>query len=314
MATMQAVQVHDYNQPAQLRLEEIPVPALQDDEVLVRIAAASVNPIDWRVCDGTLREKLPTPLPFTPGGDFSGEIAAVGGRVTAFKMGDAVFGMTSTPGYCAGAFAQFAAVKARHAAQKPLSLSHVEAAAVPLAALTAWQAVFDRGSVSAGQRVLIHAGAGGVGSFAVQFARIAGATITATSSAANRDYLLGLGAADVIDYHAVQFEDVLKNLDVVIDLLGGEIQARSYKVLRPGGILVNALGAVMEDKAKAAGVRGVKVAVAPNAAQLNEIAKLIDTGQVRVTIAKVFPMAEVAAALALSRTGRVRGKIVLEGI
>jgi len=311
MELMKALLVHDYGDAGAMRVERIPKPALQADEILVRVHAASVNPVDWKVCDGVLRDKLPMAMPFIPGGDFSGIVEDVGGETAGFAAGMAVFGMTSTPGYRAGAFAEFVAVKAWHAAAKPSSLTHEEAAAVPLAALTAWQAVFDRAGLRAGQHILIHAGAGGVGGFAVQFAREAGAIVTATSSAANADYVRALGAAEIIDYRAEKFEDGRRDFDIVIDLIGGETQARSYAVLKRGGVLVNAWGAIMQDKADAAGVRGVKVAVEPDGAQLTRIAALIDAGKVNVSVAKVFGLADYGAALAESRTGHVRGKIVL---
>ena len=308
---MKAVLVHEYGNPAAMRVEQTGIPKLQPDEILVRVNAASVNPVDWKVCDGMLKDKLPMAMPFIPGGDFSGTVAATGSEAAGVTIGMAVFGMTSTPGYRAGAFAQFVAVNANHVAAKPKTLSHEEAAGVPLAALTAWQAVFDRAGLRAGQKILIHAGAGGVGSFAIQFARAAGAIITTTTSAANTGYVRALGADEVIDYRAQNFGDVGRNFDAVIDLIGVETQERSYAVLRPGGVLVNAWGAIMQDKAEAAGVRGVKVAVEPDANQLSKIAELIDAAKVRVAVAKVFPLADCAAALDESRTGHVRGKIVL---
>jgi NADPH:quinone reductase-like Zn-dependent oxidoreductase len=311
MEMMKAVLVHEYGNPAAMRVEQTGIPKLQPDEILVRVNAASVNPVDWKVCDGMLKDKLPMAMPFIPGGDFSGTVAATGSEAAGVTIGMAVFGMTSTPGYRAGAFAQFVAVNANHVAAKPKTLSHEEAAGVPLAALTAWQAVFDRAGLRAGQKILIHAGAGGVGSFAIQFARAAGAIITTTTSAANTGYVRALGADEVIDYRAQNFGDVGRNFDAVIDLIGGETQERSYAVLRPGGVLVNAWGAIMQDKAEAAGVRGVKVAVEPDANQLSKIAELIDAAKVRVSVAKVFPLADCAAALDESRTGHVRGKIVL---
>jgi NADPH:quinone reductase-like Zn-dependent oxidoreductase len=311
MEMMKAVLVHEYGNPAAMRVEQTGIPKLQPDEILVRVNAASVNPVDWKVCDGMLKDKLPMAMPFIPGGDFSGTVAATGSEAAGVTIGMAVFGMTSTPGYRAGAFAQFVAVNANHVAAKPKTLSHEEAAGVPLAALTAWQAVFDRAGLRAGQKILIHAGAGGVGSFAIQFARAAGAIITTTTSAANTGYVRALGADEVIDYRAQNFGDVGRNFDAVIDLIGGETQERSYAVLRPGGVLVNAWGAIMQDKAEAAGVRGVKVAVEPDANQLSKIAELIDAAKVRVAVAKVFPLADCAAALDESRTGHVRGKIVL---
>jgi NADPH:quinone reductase-like Zn-dependent oxidoreductase len=308
---MRAIRVHAYGDPSAMRLERIPPPVPRPGEILVRVHAASVNPVDWKVCDGMLREQLAMELPFTPGGDFAGVVVECGAGVTAFSPGDPVFGMTSTPGYRSGAFAEFVAVRAADAAKKPASLDMGHAAAVPLAALTAWQALFDRAEIRENQKILIHAGAGGVGGFAIQFARHAGAHVIATASAANADFLRDLGAEQVIDYRATAFETVLNDLDAVIDLIGGETQARSYAVLRRGGVLVNAWGAIMRDKADAAGVRGVKVAVAANGAQLSEIAALIDAGAVRITLARCLPLARIAQAYALSRDGHVRGKIVL---
>jgi len=307
---MEALRLHAYGTPDGLRLDNVELPACGADEVLVRVHAASVNPVDWKVCDGILKEKLIMQLPFIPGGDFSGTIAAVGSEVTAPRLGDSVFGMTSTPGYRAGAFAEYVAVKAKDVAAKPRSFDHVQASSVPLAALTAWQAVFDRAELRQGQRVLIHAGAGGVGGFAIQFAREAGATVITTTSARNADYVRELGADQVIDYHATRFEDVLTDLDVVIDLLGEDVQARSYAVLRPGGVLVNAWGSIMEEQARAAGVRGVKVAVAANGAQLAEIARLIDADKVKTTIAAELPYAEAAAGLATVGGWFVGGTVV----
>ncbi len=311
MAMMRAIRIHSYGTADRFPMEMLALPELLDDEILVRVHAASVNPVDWKVCDGVLKDKLVLALPFIPGGDFSGTVAAVGAGCAGLAPEQAVFGMTSTPGYRAGAFAEYVAVKAADVAPKPQRFDHVQAASVPLAALTAWQAVFDRAALSRGQRVLIHAGAGGVGSFAIQFARHAGAYVITTTSAGNADYVRALGADQVIDYRAEKFEDVLRDLDVVIDLLGEDVQARSYAVLRPGGVLVNAWGTIMEDKARAYGVRGVKVAVAADGGQLREIAALIDAGKVTTTVAATFPFAEAAAGLALSRTGHVRGKVVL---
>jgi NADPH:quinone reductase-like Zn-dependent oxidoreductase len=307
---MKAIMVRGYGGLKDISLEEVPAPVPADDEILVRVQAAGVNPVDWKIAGGMLKDRQDV-LPYIPGGDFSGMVTAAGNAVTKFKIGDAVFGMTSTPNFRIGAFAEFVAVKAADAAFMPKNLDMVAAAAVPLAALTAWQALFDRAELQAGQRILIHAGAGGVGGFAIQFARHAGAKITTTTSAANADYVRGLGADEVIDYRAVPFENAVKDLDAVLDLIGGDTQARSYKVLRPGGVLVNAWGTIMQDEAAAAGVRGVKVAVTGNGAQLTEIARLIETGSVKMEIAKVMPLAEVQQAFALSRDGHVRGKIVL---
>lgn len=311
MEHMKALLVYEYGDSNAVRVEHIDRPVLEPDDILVRVHAASVNPVDWKVCDGLLKEKLPMAMPFIPGGDFSGTVEEAGSATGGFSSDSAVFGMTSTPGYRAGAFAEFVAVKAAHVAAMPASLSYEEAASVPLAALTAWQALFDRAGLVAGQRILIHAGAGGVGGFAIQFAREAGAIVTTTTSAANADYVRELGATEVIDYRSVKFEDRCRDFDVVIDLIGGETQARSYGVLKRGGVLVNAWGAIMREEAEAAGVRGVKVAVEPDGGQLARIAALIDAGKVRVLVANSFALEDCAAALVESRTGHVRGKIVL---
>ncbi len=311
MSTMQAIRVHAYGTDDGLTLDTVPLPNFSADEILVRVHAASVNPVDWKVCDGILKDKLVMRMPFIPGGDFSGTVAAVGSAVSALRPDNEVFGMTSTPGYRAGAFAEYVAVKAADVAEKPHCFDHAHAASVPLAALTAWQAVFDRATVQPGQRILIHAGAGGVGSFAIQFAREAGAYVITTTSAGNADYVRALGADQVIDYHTQKFEEALTDIDVVIDLLGEDVQRRSYAVLRPGGVLVNAWGSIMEERANAAGVRALKVAVAANGAQLTEIAALIDVGKVKTNIATTLPYAKAAEGLGLSRTGHVRGKIVL---
>jgi NADPH:quinone reductase-like Zn-dependent oxidoreductase len=311
MTDMRAVRIHDHGGPEVIRIDTVPVPTPAPGEILVRVHAASINPVDWKVRDGMLKERLPLRLPLTLGGDFSGVVAALGKDVSDPPIGSAVFGMARGPSYAHGAFADYVAVPARNVALKPAALGHADAGSVPLAALTAWQALFDRGEIAAGQRVLIHAAAGGVGGFAVQFARAAGATVIVTASAANEAYVRGLGASRVIDYRTTLFETVLNDIDLVIDLVGGETQARSYTVLRPGGTLVNAWGAIMQDKAEAASVRGIKVAVAPDKAALSEIGRRLAAGEVRTTIARTFPLSAAADALELSRTGHVRGKIVL---
>jgi NADPH:quinone reductase-like Zn-dependent oxidoreductase len=211
-----------------------------------------------------------------------------------------------------GTYSEYFVVRASEIAQKPRSLNHIHAAAVPLTALTAWQALFDHGGVAAGQKVLIHAAAGGVGSFAVQFARIKGAHVAGTASARHHEYLRALGCDQPIDYTTTRFEAAVRDMDMVLDSMGGEIRARSWKVLKPGGILVAILGpAPSEEEAQAHGVRSALFLVAPNAAQLAEIASLIDAGKVKVHVDAVFPLAEAAKAHELSQTNHVQGKIVL---
>jgi NADPH:quinone reductase-like Zn-dependent oxidoreductase len=311
MTAMRAVRIHEYGGPEMLRIDTVSIPVPARGQILVRVHAASVNPVDWKVRDGLLKEKLRLDLPVTLGGDFSGVVAGAGSDAADLPPGTAVFGTTGTGGYASGALADYVVVPAANVAIKPATLSHVEAGSVPLASLTAWQALFDRGELTAGQRVLIHAAAGGVGSFAVQLARSAGAHVIATASAANEAYVRELGAAEFIDYRTTRFEQVLSGIDLVIDLVGEETQARSYAVLRPGGTLVNAWGTIMQDRADAASVRAVKVAVAANREQLTEIGRRLDRGELRTRIAGCYPLSEVADAFERSKSARVSGKLVI---
>ena len=310
MATMQAVRFHSYGHPAVLLLEEVPRPTAGSDEVLVRVHAAGVNPLDWKVRAGHLKDWLPHRLPLIPGWDVSGVVEALGPDVTAFKTGDAVYGMLDFGRD--GAYAEYVAAGIRTLALKPSSLDHVQAAAVPLAALTAWQSLFDSASLSAGQTVLIHGAAGGVGHFAVQFAKWKGAKVIGTASAGNESFLRELGADKVIDYRTTRFEEAVGGVDVVLDTIGGETQQRSWQVLKKGGILVATLGISSPEAPGEHGVRGAGVSVHPDPAQLAQIAALIDAGDLKPVIAAVLPLTEAARAHEMSQTGHGRGKIVLK--
>ena len=236
-------------------------------------------------------------------------MAALAPKVSEVKLGEAVYGLCDFPRD--GAAAEYVAVRAANLAPKPRTLSHTETAAVPLSALTAWQALFDAGNLTAGQKVLIHGAAGGVGSFAVQFATLKGAHVIGTASKKNHEFLRSLGAEETIDYNTTKFEDVVHDVDVVLDTITGETTERSWKVLKKGGILLSILQPPSPEKAAAHGVRCAHVFVQPNVEQLNEIAKLVDTGKLKVVIEKVFPLWEARAAQELSATGHVRGKIVI---
>ena len=310
MKTMKAVVIHSYGGREVLVSEDMPVPEITDDEVLIRVHAAGVNPVDWKVRAGYLSEMLPYEFPLILGWDVSGTVAKAGSKVTRLSVGDEVYALADISRN--GAYAEFIAVKGDGVALKPDSLDHVHAASVPLAALTAWQAMFGAADLSEGQRILIHAAAGGVGSFAVQFAKWKGAHVLGTASARNREFLLGLGADEVIDYTTTPFEDVAVDVDVVLDAMGGETQERSWKTLRSDGILVSILGPPDENKATEFGVRSAGVFVQPNAGQLAEIAQLIDSGDIKPVVTEVLPMADVAKAHEMSETEHVRGKIVLE--
>ena len=307
--TGRAVVLDRFGGPDAMRVGAVPIPVPRDDEVLVRVAAASVNPVDGKIRDGGYPLVTAADLPRVLGRDLAGTIEAVGTRAHyMLARGEAVFAYV---GLDRGAQADYVVVKAVELCAAPRTLDLVHAAALPLAAMTAWQGLFDHGGLRAGQRVLVHGGAGGVGHLAVQFARNRGATVYATCSADDRAFVEGLGAERAIDYRAERFEEELGDLDLVLDLLGGDTQARSWGTLRPGGMLVSTLD---PDEAAAAahGVRTVpRWHAEPNARQLGEVADLVDAGRVRVEVADTFPLADAAAAYARLAEGGVRGKLVL---
>jgi len=312
MATMKAVRVHEYGGPEALRYEDAPRPDPGPGEVLIRVHAAGVNPVDVAVRAGFFKERIKYPLPMIPGWDVSGVVEATGAGVSRLKVGDEVY---SRPDISRnGSYAEYMVAKESEVARKPKSIDHVHAAAIPLAALTAWQALFDAGKLSAGQTALIHGAAGGVGSFAVQFAKLKGARVIAIASARNHDYLRSLGADQVIDYNATKFETVVRDVDVVLDAITGEVADRSYGVIRKGGIYVSILMPPSAEKAAAHGVRVAHVFVQPIVEELDEIAKLVDSGELKVTLEKVFPLAQAAAAQESVATKHTRGKIVLRVI
>jgi NADPH:quinone reductase-like Zn-dependent oxidoreductase len=311
MATMQAMRFHSYGGPEVLVLEEAPRPEPGADEVLIRVQAAGVNPLDWKVRAGHVRQWLHHRLPLIPGWDVSGVVTEVGSKVTDFKAGDAVYGMLDFGRN--GAYAEYVAAQVGHLAPKPGTVDHVQAAAVPLAALTAWQSLFEAGHLAGGQTVLIHAAAGGVGHFAVQFAKWQGARVMGTASADNAEFLRELGADVVIDYRSSRFEEELgEKVNLVLDTIGGETQERSWQVLKPEGLLVATLGITSPKTARQYGVSGKGVSVRPDPGQLEQIADLINAGKVKPAISKVLPLAQAVQAHKLSQAGHVRGKIVLQ--
>ena len=309
MAMMKAVRIHEYGGPEVLRYEDAPRPEPGSGEVLIRVHASSVNPVDWKIRQGFAKERLKYKMPFIPGWDVSGVIEAAGPGATRLKPGDQVY---SRPDLSRdGSYAEYVVVKESEVALKPKSIDHVNAAAIPLAALTAWQSLFDAAKLAAGQTVLIHGAAGGVGTFAVQFAKLKGARVIGTASKKNHDFLRSLGADELIDYNAVKFEDVVHDVDVVLDTITGATEVPSYKTMKKGGIYISILTPPSPEKAAEHGVRCVHTFVQANPEQLGEIAKLVDSGKVKPVIEKVFPLAEARAAQESNATGHTRGKIVL---
>jgi len=307
---MKAIRFHQYGDADVLGLEDAPLPRIGDGELLIKVNSAGVNPADIQFRRGDYRDFVPLPLPFIPGWDVAGIVEAAGTDVGAFERGDAVFAMTDMSRD--GAYAEYVAVRADQVARAPTSLPLEHAAGVPLAALTAWQALFDMADLRSGQSVLIHAGAGGVGLFAIQLARRAGAHVICTASATSHDLLRELGAHQVIDYRAGDFAAGLEHLDVVLDTVGGATRERSWPLLRAGGVLV-AIAMPPPDEATAARhrVRAAMARVQPNGARLAQIGALIDAGALKLVIGREFPLAEAAAAHRHSETRHARGKIIL---
>ena len=309
MPTNRGVRIHRFGGADVLQLEDIPMPQPQDDEVVVRVHAASVNPVDYKIRGGGYPMVKEDALPVVLGRDLSGTVEICGTRAHTLKQGDPIYAMVGTE---RGAYAQFVLVKAVEMAAKPDRLSHAEAAAVPLAGLTAWQGLFDHGALQAGQRVLIHGGAGGVGHFAIQFAKAKGATVLTTVGANDLDFARSLGADTVIDYKSQRFEDVARDVDLVYDLIAGDTQDRSWSVLKPGGRIVSTLAQPSEEKARAHQASGTRYMAQPNGGQLVEIGRLIDEGKVRVVVSRRFPLAEVRAAHETLEHEHPRGKLVLD--
>jgi len=313
--TMRAVTIKEFGGPDVLTVERVARPEPLPTEVLVRVHAAGINPVDWKTREGRGMARLQT-LPLILGWDVSGVVEEVGFGVTTLRPGDEVYGMPWFP-RAAGGYAEYVTAPSRQWARKPASLDHVHAAAVPLAALTAWQIVVDTARIEAGQRVLITAAAGGVGHFAVQFARHRGAHVIGTARASRHPWLKELGAAEAIDYTTTRFEDAVTDVDVVIDLVGDaqdRTSTRALEVLRPGGLLVAVPGGVSPDLAEAAEARGVRATaflVEPDGPALTTIANLIDSGEVTVEVEETFPLDRVREAHARGETGRTRGKLVL---
>jgi NADPH:quinone reductase-like Zn-dependent oxidoreductase len=307
VATMRALRIHAFGGPERLRIEDIAVPVAGADELLVRVKAASLNPVDFKTREGHFPPVRADMLPITLGRDISGTVA--GGNAGGFREGDAVMAMLSPE---RGAFAEYAVARPSQIAVKPDRLPHVQAACVPLAGLTAWQGLFDHGKLQAGQSVLIHGGAGGVGHLAVQFAKLHGATVFATAGTDNQDFLHQLGVDQPIDYRLQRFEDVAQGVDLVLDLIGGETQARSFASLKPGGALISTVAEPPTEQCAAHGVRGARFMAAPVGSQLGEIARLLDEGRVVVTVSETFAFDRAIEAMQRLEQGGVRGKLALE--
>jgi NADPH:quinone reductase-like Zn-dependent oxidoreductase len=307
MPLMKAVVAHEYGGPEVLKFEEVLRPEPKENEALVRVIASGVNPADPLTLSGKYAREFGTHLPLIPGYDIAGIVEKTGANLTKLKVGDAVYGYPTF----GGGWAEFVTVTEGEVAPKPKSLNFVEAAAVPMGALTAWQALVDVAQLHAGQTILIHGGSGGVGSFAVQIAKARGARVIATASTANQDLLKQLGADVAVDYTKTRFEDVGKDVDAVLDPVGKETLARSYDVVKKGGIVMSLVARPDPAELEKRGIRGAGISVHPDAEDLAEIAQLIDAGKIKPIVTQVLPLSEAIAAQRQAATHHTRGKVVL---
>jgi NADPH:quinone reductase-like Zn-dependent oxidoreductase len=313
--SMKAVRIHQYGGTEVLRYEDAPQPEPQPGEILVRVHAAGINPVDWKTRAGSgMSGRYGEAFPMIPGWDVSGVVETVASDVSAFKPGDEVFGMVRFPDI-GSAYAEYVAAPAAHFALKPSTVDHVQAAAVPLAALTAWQALFEAANLSAGQRILILGASGGVGHLAAQVAKWKGAYTIGTSSTANLDFLQTLGVDESVDYTRQRLDEAIAPVDLVLDTVGGDIAAQAYALVKPGGSFVSIVGAANPEKGLAGEVTSANILVHTSASQMAQIADLMAEGCLQASISEVFPLTEVAQAheFGQNRPQR-RGKLVLQVI
>jgi NADPH:quinone reductase-like Zn-dependent oxidoreductase len=303
---MQAIRIHSYGGPDVVHVEDAPVPEPGAGAVLIRVRATAVNPVDWKIRKGDLAF-FNLQFPVTLGCEVAGVIEKGSGR---FRKGDEVYSFIALTRN--GGLAEYAVALESEVAQKPKSLNFIEAASVPVGTLTSWQALFDHGKLQAGQTVLIHGAAGGVGAFGVQLAKWKGARVIGTASGANLPYLRELGADEVIDYKREKFEDKVSGVDLVYDTVGGTTLEQSFAVIRKGGTLVSLGGVPSQEKARERGITALMMNVETSGAKLAEIAALVDSGKLRTRIDRVLPLSQAKEALVLSESGEARGKIVLE--
>jgi len=287
---MKAIVVHNYGGPEVLKYEDTRRPEPKEDQILVRAIAAGVNPVDASIRSERGAKFFGITLPFIPGYDIAGVVEKTGAKIAKFKPGDSVYAYLSLKD--GGGYAEYAVATEVEAAPKPKSIRFVEAAGVPVVALTAWQALIDTAKLSVGQTVLIHGGSGGVGSFAIQIAKARGAKVIATASTANQDLLKQLGADVAIDYTKQKFEDVAKDVDVVLDSVGKDTLARSYGVVKKGGFIVTLVSRLDQAELDKHGIRGASLSVNPDSSELAEIGKLIDANKIKVIVSQTFPLSE----------------------
>lgn len=310
---MKAAQINRYGGSDVVAINEnAPTPTVSPGHLLIEVHAAGVNPVDWKIREGYLKQMAPLQFPATLGGDFSGVVTDVGDGVSDFTKGDEAYGQASVLGGGSGSFAGFLSASPTTVARKPKNVSHTEAAALPLAGVSALQALTEHLKLAKAQTILIHGGAGGIGSFAIQLAKHLGATVATTASADDAQYVKDLGADQVIDYKTQRFEDLLHDYDAVFDTVGGETYARSFKVLKKGGTIVSMLEQPNAELMQQYGVTAIAQFTQVTTERLSKLAELVDQGVITVHIDKTFPLEQAGVALTYLQTGHPRGKVVLE--
>lgn len=307
---MKAARIHRYGDPDVLSIEEVSIPQVAADEVLVKVVASAINPLDWLLRSGELNDLIPITFPHTLGWDFSGIVEAVGSSVTEYAVGDAIYSRPEVSRH--GAHAEYIAVPATDIALKPRTVLFSAAASLPIASITAWQALKECGELQSGQRVLIHGGGGSLGCIAVQMAKSLGAYVIVTASSVDHDFVVSLGADEVIDYQRVDFKGAMDPVDLVLDTIGRQVQVDSYSVIKPGGILVAVNTYPNKEQAKSYGVQARFLSIKPDGEHLKKVANLVDLGELRPIVGHEFAFSDIKAAYQLSESGRARGKIVLQ--
>jgi len=303
---MKAIRIHQYGDAATLKLEDVPRMSIADHQLLVRIHDAGVNPIDWKIRQGYMKQAMPATFPMTIGQDFAGEVVDVGSAVTQFAVGDRVFG------FAHGTYAEYAAAPASTVAAIPNSMDFTTAAALPTAGSTALQIIRDVIAAKTGITILIHGAAGGVGSYASLIAMNVGARVIGTATGADIEYLKSLGIEQIVDYKRERFEDTVSGVDALIDLVGGETLSRSYSVVKKGGVLATTVQPINELAAKRAGIRAVQVIMRRNAADLAELARLVEKGAIKPRLGETMSLTRAREAQELSENGKTRGKVILK--
>ena len=308
---MKAAQIRDYGTSEVIEIRDIEKPSLKTNQVLVEVKAASLNPVDYKLPSGMLKDYMPLTFPATLGGDFSGVITEIGEGVSDYKVGDEVFGSALTLNGGSGSLAQFAASNTQNMALKPKTIDFTQAASLPLVGASAIQAIEEHINLQKGQKILIQGGAGGIGSIAVQLSKMHGAFVAATAASEDVEFVKGLGADQVIDYKSEDFSEILKDFDAVYDTVGGEVTDKSFKVLKKGGILVSMVGQPNEELAKQYEAVAIGQGTKTTSEKLKHLAQLVDSGKIKPQVDKIFPLEQIKEAFGFFEKVHPRGKVVV---